>query len=303
MNKGYIKTVFFVLSLVVCASNNALASEPAAKVTNSAKTIGQKKTALDPKREEYKHMLCKDPEETEMAAKQANEIATLLLKLSETSLDGYSVDIKCENGILHSKKFEKANIKRYDATIQCLDKCDGVVNKLWDFEDPQKFINKIIIGSLVRVYNPNLILFEKFNANGEHLRSKKRYAIGARIKVSDDITVVVFPSRSLNYLNDSDKEVNTKEMLKNAKSIETDIDAEEAFMKLGATISGFIIKKGNHDEVHLTYINAAYDDGHAIGCFNDKRDEAFISKIITCLMLQIFSSKQQCTPSKSLSTL
>ncbi|EUD70303.1 hypothetical protein YYG_04621 [Plasmodium vinckei petteri] len=256
MNKGYIKTVFFVLSLVACASNNALASEPAAKVTNSAKTIDRKKTALNPKREEYKHMLCKDPEETEIVAKQANEIATLLLKLSETSLDGYSVDIECENIILYSKKFEKANIRRYATTIQCLDKCDGVVNKLWDFNGPQKFVDKIIIGNPVRVYNPNLILFEKFNTNGEHLRSKKRYSIGARIKVSDDITVVVFPSRSLNYLNDSDKEVNMKEMLKNAKSIETDIDAEEAFMKLGATISGFIIKKGNHDEVHLTYINA-----------------------------------------------
>ncbi|WBY54835.1 fam-a protein [Plasmodium yoelii yoelii] len=59
------------------------------------------------------------------------------------------------------------------------------------------------------------------------------------------------PSTNLNYLNDIDKEVNMKEMLENTRSIETDIDYEEALTILGTNIVKFVIKKGDKDEADV----------------------------------------------------
>ncbi|SCL89558.1 hypothetical protein PCHDS_000527400, partial [Plasmodium chabaudi adami] len=116
MNKGYIKTVFVVLSLVVCVINNVLAAETAPSASNKPNIIDQRKTALEAKREELKRKVCDDPEEIQAATSLANENVSLLLKIADNT-DGFEPFHKygeyCES---FSKKFGHIEIERFHAT-------------------------------------------------------------------------------------------------------------------------------------------------------------------------------------------
>ncbi|SCL98206.1 hypothetical protein PCHDK_000558000 [Plasmodium chabaudi adami] len=63
-----------------------------------------------------------------------------------------------------------------------------------------------------------------------------------------------------------------KEVYSNVKPIETGIDPEDALTKLGANISGFVIKSGDDDQVHVTYINAIYDGANSTESSYNKRE-------------------------------
>ncbi|CAD2095843.1 fam-a protein [Plasmodium vinckei petteri] len=268
MSKGYIKAVLFSLSFLVYASNNTLASERAANIADNINNFHQKNDI----REKYTRMLCSDPDETEIAIKHANDAVTLLLKLYDSSIDDYSLFFtQNENATIYSKKHGNVDIRRFHATIPSAIKYSNVIKKLWDFDDTQKLDAKFINGNVVRVYSKNLIMMEQSSIAHTHSSPRKKYAIAAKVKVSNDTTVILCPSRTLNHLCLSDEKPNMKKILENTRSIEIGIDAEEALTKLGTNIAGFIIKKiGNNVEV--TYINSIYDDGHSADSIHDKRN-------------------------------
>ncbi|SCL81884.1 hypothetical protein PCHAJ_000484800 [Plasmodium chabaudi chabaudi] len=101
-------------------------------------------------------------------------------------------------------------------------------------------------------------MFEKQNIDPIYKSLVKKYALGASVKQSNDTTVIVCPSRILNYLGEINDEPNMKEILENTQSIEKDINAEEALTNLNNNIAGFVIKK-HDDSVEVTYINAIYE--------------------------------------------
>ncbi|KEG00739.1 hypothetical protein YYE_04570 [Plasmodium vinckei vinckei] len=218
-------------------------------------------------------MLCNDPDETEIAIKHANEAVTLLLKLYESSVDDYSLYFtQNENITIYSKKHGNVDIRKFHATIPSAFKYSNVIKKLWDFDNTQKLDDKFINGNVVRVYIQNLIIMEQSTIAHTHSSPQKKYAIAAKVKVSNDTTVILCPSRTLNHLCLADEKPNMKEILENTRSIEDDIDAEEALSKLGANIAGFVVKRGGDNQVHVTYINAIYDDGHSPDSIHDKRN-------------------------------
>ncbi|CAD2084722.1 fam-a protein [Plasmodium vinckei lentum] len=225
------------------------------------------------KHEEPTSLLCEDNEEIEKAKKNVNEAVILLQKIA-ASTSGYAIDIQQKhNAIKYSKKFGNIDIGKLNVKIPFTDSYNDIINMLWDPNGIQKFDGSLIHRKIARVYNPNLIIMEQSSIARTQSPPQKRYALAARVKVSDDATVILCPSTTLNYLNDSDKEVSMKEMIKNAKSIETDIDAEEALKKLGNNISGFIIKKDNdEDEVDVTYISSIYDNGCVSDAFRNKKE-------------------------------
>ncbi|SCL93566.1 hypothetical protein PCHDS_000555400, partial [Plasmodium chabaudi adami] len=62
---------------------------------------------------------------------------------------------------------------------------------------------------------------------------------------------------------------------------ELDIDPEEALNKYGDNLSGFVIRKGDDDQVHVTYINAIYDTGNSTEFAHNKRErEIAYTKIL-----------------------
>ncbi|CAD2103380.1 fam-a protein [Plasmodium vinckei] len=302
MNRGYIKTVFFVLSLVVCAINNTLASQPAPKAANKAKIIEQRKTAADAKREEYKRKLCKDPEETQLAMNYANENAALLLKVAE-STDGFTFEHKygqyCETD---SKKLERVDVDRFHATIKGHYMYSSTINRMWDYADSQKMNFNFINGTVDRIYNPNLVLFEKYVQDEISSTKKKKYAIGAKVQVSDDITVIICPTRVIRYELDISGNINTKEMLEKSKSIYHDgMNPDEALSKLNSNLSGIVIKKGNNDLLNITYVNVYLNYDYNIDFYSDRKQGNYMHRSIMHIAYWGGENRPQYTPGKFLS--
>ncbi|SCM04289.1 fam-a protein [Plasmodium chabaudi adami] len=218
-------------------------------------------------------LLCEDPEEIEKAKKNAIKAVILLQKLA-ASTNGYAIDIQQKhNAIIYSKKFGNIDIGKLNVKIPFSDDYNDIINILWNPNGIQKFDGSLIHRKIVRVYNYNLVMMEQSNMSHTQSPPQKRYALAARVKLSNDLTVILCPSTTLNYLNNSDEEVNMKDMLENTRPIETGIDAEEALTKLGNNLSGVIIRKDDdEDEVDVTYINSIYDNGCVSDVFCNKKE-------------------------------
>ncbi|SCL94540.1 fam-a protein [Plasmodium chabaudi adami] len=253
MNKVYIKIVLALLSLAGYMENIAFASETDEKCTMKPCALRQKDVM-----EEYE-----DTDETLQAGEYAHESSLLLMKLSETDIESYSLDSKnSENKNIYSKKIGNVDIGRLELTIPSSSKYIDILRKIWDYNDHQKKDNKFIDGKVVRIYCKYCVLFEK------QINSQKRYAIGARIRKTDDKTIIVSPTRAINYEGEINQETDLKEIFKNEKSIGADIDPEEALTKLGDNIAGFVVKRDD-DQVHITYINAIIEGDNYT---NDKKN-------------------------------
>ncbi|ETB59348.1 hypothetical protein YYC_02866 [Plasmodium yoelii 17X] len=282
MNKGYIKISLAFLSLVGYMQNVAFASERAANFANKADS-DLHETVFD----KYRGFVCYDIYEISEAMDHAKNASTLLLKLSETGTDSYSSFFKGNgNNIIYFKKIGNMDIGRFQFTIPFAYKYYDVIEELWDFNDIQKYNYKFIKGSLARVYSKNIIMFEKLITDSNYTPLIKKYILAAKVKHSNDTTVILCPSRALNYLGIIGDEPNMKEILENTQLIETDIDPEEALTKLDTNIAGFVVKKCNNG-VQITYINAVYDSGNSIEYAYDKRDIYFVYMNILSLEQRI----------------
>ncbi|VEV56195.1 fam-a protein [Plasmodium vinckei vinckei] len=233
MNKRYIKIALALLNIAGYIQNVAFGIGSSANGAKNSNSLRQKTVY-----QEYKDKECKDMYETFAAIDHAKEALPLLLKLAENT-NSYSY---------------------YD-----------IVKNLWDYNDKQKSSLKFINGNGARLYSKYLILFEKLNIDGNHVNSQKRYALGAGIKQTNDTFVIVCPTRTLNYIGEINHETDLKEIIKNTKSIETGIDPEDALTKLADNITEFVIKRTEDDKIHVTYINAIYDNGNSTEYAHNKR--------------------------------
>ncbi|VTZ78172.1 fam-a protein [Plasmodium yoelii] len=267
MNKGYIKIALPLLSLAGYTQNVTFATGHPSDVTINANPSRQK-----PLFEEFPELTCEDLDEALVALDHANDASEFLIKLSETGIDDYSTH-STKNGdkIIYSKKIGNMDIGRLHLTIPSASNYSNVLRKLWDFNHNKKPDERFINGKLARVYCNYLIVLEKLSIDPNYTPLTKKYALAARVKHSNDTTVILCPSRPLNYLGQNDGEPNMNEILENTQSIQTDIDPEEALTKLSANVAGFVVKKGE-DNVQVTYINAIYDAGNSTDFDNDKRE-------------------------------
>ncbi|WBY55180.1 fam-a protein [Plasmodium yoelii yoelii] len=258
--------------------NGAFATEHAENVANKANSVHHE-SAFD----KYKDMACYSIYENLVAIDHANNTSELLIKLSETSTDDYSTH-PTENGdkIIYSKKIGNMDIGRLHLTIPSASNISNTKQYLTYKNNfklnnhyyiyPYFYFSLFIKGSLARIYSKDLIIFEKLNIDPKYVPFVKKYVLAAKVKHSNDTTIILCPSRALNYLGKIDDEPNMKEILENTQLIETDIDPEEALIKLDTNISGFVIKKVENDQVDVTYINAIYDDGNSTKYFYDKKE-------------------------------
>ncbi|ETB59332.1 hypothetical protein YYC_02850 [Plasmodium yoelii 17X] len=282
MNKGYIKITLALLSLAGYTQNVAFASEHDVDVTIKTNPSRQKTIF-----EEFPELVCEDIDEALVAMKHAIDDSELLIKLSETGIDDYSA-YYTEDGdkTIYSKKIGNMDIGRFHLTIPSASNYSNVLKKLWDFNHNKKPYEKFINGNLVRVYCKYLIMVEKLNTDSNYTPLTKKYALAAKVKHSNDTTVILCPSRPLNYLGQIYDEPNMKEILVNTQSIETNIDPEEALTKLDTNIAGFVVKKGE-DNVQVTYINAIYDSSNSTDFTNDKKERGLAYTNILSLAQRI----------------
>ncbi|CAD2108008.1 hypothetical protein YYG_01152 [Plasmodium vinckei petteri] len=259
MNKTYIKVSLALLSIAVYMQNVILASETVAYNCTKNGTLRYRPTSIY---DQYRDEGCSDIDEALEVTKYAHQARDLLIKLSEASVHDYST-YSTENGNkIYNKKVGNMDIGRLDFTIPSSSKYPTVFRQYWDFRYEKNPDEKIINGKVARVYCKNTALFEKHNPDPNYTLLTKKYTLGSRI-YRPNITVIVTPSRILIYNGEINQKTELKEVYENQKSIELDIDPEEALNKLGDNLSGFVIKKGDDDQVHVTYINAIYDAGNS----------------------------------------
>ncbi|SCL83805.1 fam-a protein [Plasmodium chabaudi adami] len=273
MNKLYIKIALALFSLAGYMENVAFASETAADVTVT-NSLRQKNIHIEnAKYQKPNGQRYLDYDEVLLSLEHANQASKLLLKLSETGVNDYSAySTENKNSTIYSKKIGNMDIGRLHVTIPSASKYNDIIGKIWDFDDNQKSDSKIINGIVSRVYWKYLFLFEKQSIDPNYTPLIKKYALGAVFNPSKDTNVIVCPSRTINDDTEINRETDMKEVYFNVKPIETGSDPEDALTKLGGNISGFVIKRGDDDQVHVTYINAIYDGGNSTEYAHNKRE-------------------------------
>ncbi|SCL82384.1 fam-a protein [Plasmodium chabaudi chabaudi] len=287
MNKTYIKVALALLSLAGYMQNVIFASEAVANDCTNTSPICHMPLSLY---EQYKDEVYDDVDEGLAAVYYAHDAKNLLLKLSEADVQDYST-YSTENGNkIYTKKIGNVDIGRLDFTIPSSSKYPTVFRQYWDFKYDKNTDEKIINGKVVRIYCKNTALFEKHNPDPNYKPLTKVYTLGSRIYLRE-MTVIVCPSRTLNYDGEINQKIELKEVYENQKSIETGIDPEEALNKLGDNLSGFVIRKGDDDQVHVTYINAIYDTGNSTEFAHNKRERDLAYTNILNLAQHILSDE------------
>ncbi|CAD2096496.1 fam-a protein [Plasmodium vinckei lentum] len=260
MNKTYIKVALALLSIAGYMQNVIFATETAENgCTNKSSYQHMIRSSIF---DQYKDEAFDDTDEALAIVHYAQQNKDLLVKLSEVDVHDYSA-YSTENGNkIYNKKVGNMDIGRLDFIIPSSSKYPEVYRQYWDFKYEKNIDEKIINGKVARLYCKNTVLFEKHNPDPNYTPLKKIYALGSRIYLRE-LTVILTPSRVLDYDGEINQETELKEVYENQKQIELDIDPEEALNKLGDNLSGFVIKDGDDDQVHVTYINAIYDAGNS----------------------------------------
>ncbi|CAD2114542.1 hypothetical protein YYG_05111 [Plasmodium vinckei petteri] len=259
MNKTYIKVVLSLLSIAGYMQNVIFASETAANGCTKNGTLRHRPLTVF---EQYKDEVCIDEDEGLAAAEYTHLSMDLLESLSCVDVHDYSIYSTENEHKIYNKKIGNMDIGRLDFTIPSASKYPEVYRQYWDFKYEKNIDEKIINGKVARLYCKNYVVFEKHNPDPNYTPLKKIYTLGSRRHYTK-ITAILSPSRALDYDGEINKNTKLKEVYENQKPIESDIGPEEALVKLGDNLSGFVIKKGDDDQVHVTYINAIYDAGNS----------------------------------------
>ncbi|ETB62117.1 hypothetical protein YYC_01117 [Plasmodium yoelii 17X] len=209
--------------------------------------------------EKNKHLLCTDPEEAIKAGEVMNE-AVELLKYHAITEDDYEVYERDDNRImfLYNKKHHTdPDIKRIHCTIYTSYEYNEIINMPWD-PDYASLFNAGSV-KIVRVYNPNLVMVQHRYKDRSTDRQKYFYALAAKVKISENKTIIVMTSANINDHNPSNEKYINK-IVKSANSFKTDIDSEDdirkgELKKTFANIFGYLIEKDG-DYVNIAYVES-----------------------------------------------
>ncbi|CAD2099528.1 fam-a protein [Plasmodium vinckei brucechwatti] len=288
MNKTYIKVALALLSIAGYMQNVIFASETAENsCMEKSRYHHMISSAIF---DQYQDEALDDMDEALLAIHYADDAKNLLVKLSEVDVHDYSTYSTENEHKIYNKKIENMDIGRLDFTIPSSSKYPEVYRQYWDFKYEKNIDEKIINGKVARLYCKNTVLFEKHNPDPNYTPLTKKYTLASRIYLQD-LTVIICPSRTLNYDGEVNQTIELKEVYENQKPIELDIDPEEALNKLADNLAGFVIKKGGDDQVHVTYINAIYDSGNSTETTQNIRQRAHEYTKILKLAQRIISNE------------
>ncbi|CAD2090631.1 fam-a protein [Plasmodium vinckei lentum] len=258
MNKFYIQTVLFLLSIFVYANNEILATEPAPKGNTTPKSKSRYPTAEEIY-EKNKHALCKCSTQAIKAAELMNE-AVKHLEYHATDIDNYE---SCKAGpnireFLYKKKHKDHTvIEKIQYTISSSDKYDETINKLWDPDTPNIF-NKGSV-KIVHMYNPNLLIIQQRYEKDSKGRQKYFYALATKVEVSKGKTIIAMTSLGIKDKNSFRRE-HENPIIENVSSfyayIIPDDDIKNGELeKVFVNLAGYLIEKKG-DDIEVTYVGS-----------------------------------------------
>ncbi|CAD2088791.1 fam-a protein [Plasmodium vinckei lentum] len=239
--------------------NKATKSKPESPYTSdSPEEIFEKKI----------HLLCENPEETKQASELMDEAVVCLVYHATNNDDSES----CKNNtgsssLSDKKKYEKPkNLIKTNRRIYDFGLYNEIVNMIWDPENTNFFINESAIckkgkttRTIVRVYDPNLIMIQQRYRKGSESTEKYFYALAKKAHISKDKIIIVMISVNIND-KDSSKEKHKNTIIENANLFKTSIESEQdikqgGLKKVFVNIAGYLIENiKNH--IHITYIES-----------------------------------------------
>ncbi|CAD2109206.1 fam-a protein [Plasmodium vinckei] len=258
MNKFYIQTVLFLLSIFAYANNEILATEPASEEDTKSSCY-----AATPEEvyEKNKHLLCRCHNHAP-AIELMNE-AVKQLEYHATSKDGYEVYLQNPNDSIsyYIKKFDdQTDILKVNLNIYASSQYDYIINRLWDPNIPNMF-NKSS-GEILHLYNPNLVLTSQIFKKNSKRHWKYFYALVSKAEISQDKTIIAMTSININDGNNSNGEYKNP-ILKKANSFKAPIKHKrmvgEEYKKIYVNLAGYLIEKKG-DDLEITYIESM--NGH-----------------------------------------
>ncbi|CAD2096659.1 fam-a protein [Plasmodium vinckei] len=260
MNKFYIQIALFLLSIFAYANNESLAAEPAPG-EDTKHQLRSRYATSEEVYEKNKHLLCPGHDHTPVT--DIMDEAIKQLEYYATSKDGYEVYIQSPNDSIsyYVKKIDdKTSILKVHLNIYASSQYDDIINRLWDPNAP-KFFNK---GTIVHVYNPNLVGIRQFCQKDSKHYQKYFYALAAKDEISKDKTIIAMTSSNTTYKHHSNIE-HKNPILKKGNSHYGSLrpkyyGTDEKYKKIYVNLAGYLIEKKG-DDLEITYIESI--EGHS----------------------------------------
>ncbi|CAD2095105.1 fam-a protein [Plasmodium vinckei] len=259
MNKFYIQTALFLLSIFTYANNEILATEPAPGEDTKPQLRSRYPTSEEVY-EKHKH-LSSHPSciNKKKAIKLMDEVVKHL-EYHATNNDGYKVYIRNHgDGISYYKKKhdDQTYILKINLNIYASSQYNDIINKLWDPNTPNTF-NKGTV-KIVHVYDPNLVVIQQRYKKRSKDPQKYFYALATKAEISEDKTIIAMTSADINDCNPFRKEYKNT-IIENANLFKSNVIPDDDIQNgeldnLFVNLAGYLIEKKG-DDLEITYIES-----------------------------------------------
>ncbi|CAD2098362.1 fam-a protein [Plasmodium vinckei] len=257
MNKFYIQTALFLLSIFAYANNEALAAE----LAPGEDTKHQLRSRFATSEEIYennKHLSCSDNKHKRVI-NIMNE-AVKQLEYYATSKDGYEVYAQSPNDSIsyYVKKIDdETSILKVHLNIYSSSQYDDIINRLWD-PNGSKFFNKGHV-RVAHVCNPNLLQIIQFCKKDSIHYQKYFCAFASKAEISKDKTIIAMTSSNTSDSHHSYIE-HENPILKNTYTFVNSLNPKDHFangryVKVFVNLAGYLIEKKG-DDLEITYIES-----------------------------------------------
>ncbi|VEV56185.1 fam-a protein [Plasmodium vinckei vinckei] len=266
MNKFYIQTALFILSIFAYANNGALAAEPAPGEDTKQHIKDQPLSRHSTSEELYekvKYLSCRGRKHTQ-AIELMND-AVKQLEYYATTKDGYKPYLQNPTDSLsyYIKKFDnETNILKAHLNIYDSNQYNAIINRIWN-PLASNIFNKghVTIG---HVYNPNLMMIRQDYKKDSKGYQKYFYALISKTEISKDKTIIAMTSVNVNDSVRSGIEYKNP-ILERANSfitklIITNEITDEKYKIIHVNLAGYLIEKKG-DALEITYIESI--QGHS----------------------------------------
>ncbi|CAD2087654.1 fam-a protein [Plasmodium vinckei lentum] len=261
MNKFYIQTALFLLSIFAYANNETLAAETAPGQATKHQLRSHHTTSEEP-HEKKSHLLStSNNNNNSIIAANIMKDAVKQLEYHATSKDGYEpyVHYPSDDISYYLKKFDdEADILKINLNIYSSNQYDGIINRLWDPNSPSIFNQ----GStqILHVYNPNLVLIRQFCKKDSKDYQKYFYALVSKAEISKDKTIIAMTSVNVNEHHSKNLGPHKNTILENACSFNEFLNpkyhiASKKYVKAYVNLAGYLIEKKG-DGLEITYIES-----------------------------------------------
>ncbi|CAD2109133.1 fam-a protein [Plasmodium vinckei petteri] len=259
MNKFYIQTALFLLSIFAYANNETLAAEhaPGEDTKNQLRSHHTTSEGLY----EIKSHLLNTSNNNNTKAVNRMKNAVKQLEYHATSKDGYEVYLQNPNDSIsyYVKKFNgQTDILKINLNIYASSQYNHIINRLWDPNSPSIFNNGDV--KILHVYNPNLVLMRQICKEDSKHHRKYFYVLVSKDEISKDKTIIAMTSVDVNEYHRKNQGLYNNPILGNEHSFVEFLNPKDyitirKFAKVYVNLAGYLIEKKG-DNLEITYIES-----------------------------------------------